>query len=252
MNYSDEFRRLAERFRRIQADNPSDGQRQIIAAMAWGAKLVKRAAAAGIVELPPGLSRPTPPTRPSDDDSELWAMVWFGLVEALQVSYPDELPSNAGALKWQDVAPGIRRGAVPVADWRLRSENYATAADWLARYVTTAAGGAVETSQPSDAGPERAGGPAVEPQDLAAGGDDDQDAAKARYPTPDNYERDKWIFEQRQARRIIREIQDELSENKHGWEPLYSVNGIRDAADRYAKHLGIPTPKARPGKPRGR
>jgi hypothetical protein len=78
------------------------------------------------------------------------------------------------------------------------------------------------------------------------------DAPKATYPTPENYERDKWIYEQREAKRTIADIRSDLETNTHGWEPLYSDNGIREAVARYAKHSGLPRPKGRPGKPRGR
>jgi hypothetical protein len=76
------------------------------------------------------------------------------------------------------------------------------------------------------------------------------DIKAVTYPTPDNLERDGWIYEQRRARRTIPDIQSELGNNKHGWEPLFSDNGIRDAVERYAKHFALPRPKSRPGKPR--
>lgn len=116
-----------------------------------------------------------------------------------------------------------------------------------------AAGGAVvavteERNLPDAKQPD----PVAKLQDAAAGGgDSERDAGKTDYPTPDNYERDRWVYEQRQAGRTIPEIQEGLSA-KHGWEPLYSPNGIREAVKRYANHLGVSPPKARSGKPRRR
>ncbi|HUT91491.1 MAG TPA: toll/interleukin-1 receptor domain-containing protein [Thermoguttaceae bacterium] len=70
----------------------------------------------------------------------------------------------------------------------------------------------------------------------------------AAYPTPDNYERDKWIYEQRRAGRTIPEIQGDLNQTK--WYLLDSPNGIRDAVKRYANYAELPVPKSRPGKRR--
>lgn len=70
------------------------------------------------------------------------------------------------------------------------------------------------------------------------------------YPTPDNFDRDKWIYEQRKAGKSIPVIRNDLERNKRGWEPLYSENGIRDAANRYADHIRVARPTGRPGKPR--
>ena len=101
-----------------------------------------------------------------------------------------------------------------------------------------AAGCAVETSQPQ-AVPELPG-PVTE---RKAGGAD--------YPTPENHERDKWIYEQRKAGRTIPEIIRDLTERPE-WYLLNSDNGIRDAVKRYANYARLPVPRKRPGKPRGR
>lgn len=74
----------------------------------------------------------------------------------------------------------------------------------------------------------------------------------AKYPTPENLARDKWIYEQRAAKKLIPDIIRELENNKNGWGPLYSDNGIRDAEKRYAKHMKSDRFKGKPGKPRRR
>jgi len=92
----------------------------------------------------------------------------------------------------------------------------------------------------------------VEAESAHSGEGTPDETGKANYPTPDNFERDKWVYEQRKARKTIPDIIQELETNTHGWEPLYSDTGIRDAARRYAEHLGVSPPKGKPGRPRGR
>jgi predicted DNA-binding protein (UPF0251 family) len=154
------FRDLAIRFRRIDADTPATANRQLRAAAAWGAKLIKQTVASGIFQLP-GELWPKAPTRASDDDTLSWAGLWSVLIQALQLSAPDELlPSNCNAVQWRDSAPGVWTGTTKAADWRIRCENYASAADALADLVmgqgaisienlnTPAAGGAENLNTP--------------------------------------------------------------------------------------------------------
>lgn len=93
------------------------------------------------------------------------------------------------------------------------------------------------------------GGIAVDvPQrsDAAGGG---EKSCPPGYPIPDDYERDKWIFEQRKAGRTNPDIIREL-ETKRGWTPLYSPDSIRDAVRRYCLHHHLPVPQGRRGRPR--
>lgn len=68
------------------------------------------------------------------------------------------------------------------------------------------------------------------------------------YPTPDNRERDKWVYEQVKAGRKHADIIGELEEQAADWELLSSPSGIREAAKRYAKHHGLPSPRGKPGR----
>lgn len=86
--------------------------------------------------------------------------------------------------------------------------------------------------------------------DPAYGGDDQTGVNNGGYPTPDNYYRDEWIYEQSKAGRTIPQIRSDLNERSE-WYPLESDNGIRDAVKRYANYAGLPVPRKRPGKPRG-
>ncbi len=72
----------------------------------------------------------------------------------------------------------------------------------------------------------------------------------ADYPTPDNYKRDKWIYEQRAAKETIPNIKTQLENNKEGWEPLFADNAIREAVKRYARYHGLKVPKGKSGRPR--
>ena len=90
--------------------------------------------------------------------------------------------------------------------------------------------------------------PSTDDQPLTP--DPDVDSIPSGYPTPENYERDKWIYEQRKAGRTIPQIIDELANNKRRWGPLNADNSIREAEKRYANFHGLRVPKMKPGKPR--
>jgi hypothetical protein len=82
----------------------------------------------------------------------------------------------------------------------------------------------------------------------AARAHDDGQACKAGYPIPDDYERDKWIYEQRKAGKTNPDIIRELG-SRSGWTPLYSEDSIRDAVKRYCLHHGLSVPQGRRGRP---
>jgi hypothetical protein len=73
-----------------------------------------------------------------------------------------------------------------------------------------------------------------------------------RYPSPDTYERDTWILEQRRANKTWSEIIGELARlaPQKDWAPLESENGCRDAVRRIANYLGAEIPKVKAGRPR--
>ena len=146
-------------------------------------------------------------------------------------------------------------GRVVALEWML---PYAASVELLERLQGQApgadprGGGAVETQQPQATPQDLQSGAVGKGQDAAAGsGGDESDAGKAGYSTPENYERDKWIYEQSKAGRTIPEIIRDLTERPE-WYPLDSDNGIRDAVKRYANYAGLPVHRGRPGKPRGR
>ncbi len=73
-------------------------------------------------------------------------------------------------------------------------------------------------------------------------------ASKENYRWPDDYERDEWICEQKVNRRKNQDIIDDLFQNKNGWMPVRSPNGLRGALRRFCKHTNRPVPYGRPGR----
>lgn len=241
------FRDLAIRFRRIDADTPATAQRQVGAAGAWGAELVKQAQAAGIISLPDGWDWPKTGKALSDDSTSDWQTRWVLIVQLMQHAAPGELPSNPNAITWRELpteqAERLRRGGMGAADWRIRCENYAIAADALADLVMRQGAISIEDLNTPAA-------PAVDLNSAtpAARAHDDGQACKAGYPIPDDYERDKWIYEQRKAGKTNPDIIRELG-SRSGWTPLYSEDSIRDAVKRYCLHHGLSVPQGRRGRP---
>ncbi len=79
-----------------------------------------------------------------------------------------------------------------------------------------------------------------------------RDVKGATYPTPENLERDKWVYEQHMAGKTIPAIREGLLQEAHSrdGDPLDSDNRIQDAWKRYAKHYRLPLKKRRSGPPR--
>ncbi len=114
---------------------------------------------------------------------------------------------------------------------------------------TVAAGDSDDGQDPAKIreGNARAGGDDEQSQDADHGQEAGGDGKG--YSTPEYFQRDKWIYEQRKAGRKYAEIERDLRENKHGWFEI-EESGIRIACDRYAKHAGLPRIKGQPGRPR--
>ncbi|NLS94301.1 MAG: toll/interleukin-1 receptor domain-containing protein [Planctomycetaceae bacterium] len=72
---------------------------------------------------------------------------------------------------------------------------------------------------------------------------------RGAYPIPDDYERDKWIYEQRLAGATNPEIIEALEGNKNCWGPLTSEDSIRDAIKRYCLFHRLKVPQGRRGRP---
>jgi len=72
------------------------------------------------------------------------------------------------------------------------------------------------------------------------------------YSSPDNYERDRWVYHQREAGRTVRQIMEDLERRAEPqkWQPLFSETAIREAANRIARYHGWPEVKGRSGRPR--
>lgn len=72
------------------------------------------------------------------------------------------------------------------------------------------------------------------------------------YSSPDNYERDLWVYEQKKAGRSNKEIKTELERLSlsRGWEPLSSTTSINKAADKIALYHAWPMIRGRSGRPR--
>jgi hypothetical protein len=80
-----------------------------------------------------------------------------------------------------------------------------------------------------------------------------EELSKEGYPTPDNYERDKWLYEQKKrgvtVPRLVSELLNEFYVNVLDWEPI-GESGIRNAIQRYCKHFPLDFPKGRSGRPK--
>ncbi|MDV6030386.1 MAG: hypothetical protein F9B45_09820 [Phycisphaera sp. RhM] len=62
------------------------------------------------------------------------------------------------------------------------------------------------------------------------------------YPDPDNYARDKWIWEnilKKKRRELIVDLKKR--EKSHGWNLIENVKSFRDAALKYSEHHELPT-----------
>ena len=63
-------------------------------------------------------------------------------------------------------------------------------------------------------------------------------------------DRDEWIYEQCMSGRAYKAIIAALKGNPQSWERIESVNGIKAAANRYARRKGVlPPPTRQPGRP---
>jgi hypothetical protein len=128
------------------------------------------------------------------------------------------------------LAPGLLAAQASLA----QLQGFPASKNAIQRCLLGRGGGAVDASQPQDAAHGQAGG---------------ADGGPAGYSIPDDYARDKWIYEQRIAGRTNPEIIDALRDNKNRWTPLYSDDSIRDALKRYCLYHGLPVPQGRRGRP---
>lgn len=74
-------------------------------------------------------------------------------------------------------------------------------------------------------------------------------ASPNSYPDEDNYDRDKWLYEQRAAGRTLTSMKHELS-MRIEFNQLESDNGIRKAIRQYCRHTGQLYPTGSGGRPR--
>jgi hypothetical protein len=118
-----QWRKLADRFRRIADNDRSESD--VMAAAADGGRLLYAMKAAGLlpnIELPPIKPR----SRVSDDDSHEMAAIWYGIVAIF--------PGNPSHVQWEHRGGpnDIRVGSTSKADWSIRAEKYAAVCDALA------------------------------------------------------------------------------------------------------------------------
>ena len=82
-----------------------------------------------------------------------------------------------------------------------------------------------------------------------------KEPSKDNYPTPDNFERDKWLYEQKKrgvvVPRLVLELLNEFYVNELAWESM-EESGIRAAIHRYCDHVGLIFPAGRSGRPKER
>ena len=232
-----EFADLAESFRSI-AERSDALPSELKHAQERGGRLVDAAYRAGLIADESGLLEATQhlrePKHKDDEESRNWGTFWSLFVLNLSRIYRPGC-SDPLAIGWGPESDGVRTGTTRTDEWRIRARNFAYVAGWLAAGLTEAGNQAA----PADAA-------ALEdPADGQPQGDGDQ----ARYSTPDNFERDKWIYGQHMAGKKIPEIREGLEQNAHArdWYPVTCDNGIRECWRRYAKQHGLPLKKARSG-----
>jgi hypothetical protein len=77
-------------------------------------------------------------------------------------------------------------------------------------------------------------------------------AVRQPYSDPDNYDRNRWLYEQRAAGKKNKQILDELSRIAYdrGFAPIESENALRAAIESYAEYEGIRKIDGQRGRPR--
>lgn len=73
---------------------------------------------------------------------------------------------------------------------------------------------------------------------------------KQKYSDPDNYDRDKWLYEQRKLGRTLPDIRDEMEGVRTQWARIDSDSGMRSAIERYCRHHHLKVPQGKRGRPR--
>ena len=129
MAIEDAFRELAARFRRIK---DSDARQEVEATSAWGAKLIRQAVDAGLIDsIQDGW--PESSMFPSAEENREWFHTWVAWSGLLRKWYAHLLPSSFPAVADSDI--GRRGFSVEPHQWRLLAEDYAAVADLLAEAV---------------------------------------------------------------------------------------------------------------------
>lgn len=130
------FTELATRFRRIEEQNHSDGDKQVTSAGAWGAKLYKQAVEENLLASSQGIECLWPPKNlPAHYKEFAWYGAWFSVADSLSTCDLDSLPPNITAIRMKDTGPGVALGKSTKMEWRTRAENYALLAEFFARKI---------------------------------------------------------------------------------------------------------------------
>jgi hypothetical protein len=119
------IRTLAERFRRITTTT-GDGNREVIAACAWGGNLATKASQIDV--LPIKLPKPLGELSEQADD---FTTTWVALVGWLAEAWPSHFPADPSQFGRNDTA-NKERAVNSVLGWRVRAENYGEVCDTLA------------------------------------------------------------------------------------------------------------------------
>jgi len=126
IDFADKFKRLAERFHRIDADNAADGARYLLNAKASAATVVKKCCKAGKWDCG-DIEWPKRTKRFVDESYEaMMALAWDAVCLFLEGVYQDELPTNICLM---------RNGFGSHKHWKQRAENSAEVCRLLARLV---------------------------------------------------------------------------------------------------------------------
>jgi len=216
MKLSEQFYNLAKRLR------DAETQKQFTNATERAGQLAFTAIDAGLIEHPlPELEKPQRHLS-EPNIGPRYAMAWGVLVGIWAHIHHDEIPPNPMAFTYVAEPNGITQGTQ--GEWQSIAQNYADVCEWLAAKIEAVEQKPLTTSNTST--PAQA----------------EANEEREPYPHPDEYERDKWIYEN-----IDCHSKDGLSQKLKSlaklksWNVIESRNGFKIAADRYAKYHGKPT-----------
>jgi len=130
----DAFHSLADRFKRISADDSKTGNRAVIETAAFAAKHVQKFLP---LRLYADFSIPWPDGSGdlAGDDTVRWFLAWQSFMIVLQFERPFELPTNINVFRKGTNFETDNQLKIPSSEWRLRAMNYSDVCHFLASEI---------------------------------------------------------------------------------------------------------------------